>query len=133
MCVFAIQPVYAEEFGLGAFACLLFPMVFTFLQAPLSPILTHRTDRLGGGFSRRHMTIIVGMICALVASLIAFKPLSSTFVTFMILVAVCALFLGPGEPLVCAMASDWFPMEHTQVLPSGFTIQVTRGALLLQD
>ncbi len=112
MCVFAIQPVYAEEFGLGAFACLLFPMVFTFLQAPLSPILTHRTDRLGGGFSRRHMTIIVGMICALVASLIAFKPLSSTFVTFMILVAVCALFLGPGEPLVCAMASDWFPMEH---------------------
>lgn len=110
--VFVLQPIYAEEFGLSAFVVLLFPMLFTFLQAPLSPTLSHRTDRLGGGFSRRHMTIIVSMIYALVASLIAFKSISSSAVMFMILVVICALFLGPGEPLVCAMAADWFPMEH---------------------
>ena len=112
MCVFAIQPVYAEEFGLSAFVVLMFPMVFTVMQAPLSPSLTHKTDRLGGGFSRRHMTILVSMICALAASLISFKTFSGTGITFMILVAICALFLGPAEPLVCGMASDWFPMEY---------------------
>ncbi len=110
--VFVLQPIYAEEFGLSAFVVLLFPMLFTFLQAPLSPTLSHHTDRLGGGFSRRHMTIMVSMLYALVASLIAFKSISSTAVMFMILVVVCALLLGPGEPLVCAMAADWFPMEH---------------------
>jgi len=110
--VFVLQPIYAEEFGLSAFVVLLFPMLFTFLQAPLSPTLSHRTDRLGGGFSRRHMTIMVSMLYALIASLIAFKSISSTAVMFMILVIVCALLLGPGEPLVCAMAADWFPMEH---------------------
>ena len=110
--VFVIQPIYAEEFGLGAFVVLLFPMLFTFLQAPLSPILTHRTDRLGGGFSRRHMTIIISMLYAVIASLIAFKSISSSAIMFLVLVALCALLLGPGEPLVCAMAADWFPMEH---------------------
>ena len=110
--VFVLQPLYAEEFGLSAFVVLLFPMLFTFLQAPLSPTLSHRTDRLGGGFSRRHMTIIVSMLYALIGSLIAFKSISSTAVMFMILVVACALLLGPGEPLVCAMAADWFPMEH---------------------
>ncbi len=110
--VFVLQPIYAEEFGLSAFVVLLFPMLFTFLQAPLSPTLSHRTDRLGGGFSRRHMTIIVSMLYALIGSLIAFKSISSTAVMFMILVVVCALLLGPGEPLVCAMAADRFTMEH---------------------
>ncbi len=110
--VFVIQPIYAEEFGLSAFVVLLFPMLFTFLQAPLSPTLSHRTDRLGGGFSRRHMTILVSMLYALIASLIAFKSISSSAIMFMVLVVLCALLLGPGEPLVCAMAADWFPMEH---------------------
>src|SRR5512142_1965203 len=76
--VFVLQPIYAEEFGLSAFVVLLFPMLFTFLQAPLSPTLSHRTDRLGGGFSRRHMTIMVSMLYALVGSLIAFKSISSS-------------------------------------------------------
>jgi len=111
-CVFTLQPIYAEEFGLSAFVCLLFPMVFTFMQGPLAPSLTHRTDRLGGGFSRRHITIVIGAVCAVVAGLISFKLFSGSVVTFMILVALCALFLGPGEPLVCGMASDWFPMEY---------------------
>lgn len=110
--VFALEPVYGKEFNLSAMGVLLFPLFFTLLQAPLSPALTHSTDKLGGGFSRRHMTIIVCVVYALVASLIAFHPLSGTAVGFMILVAIVALFLGPCEPLVCAMAGDWFPMEN---------------------
>ena len=131
MCVFAIQPVYAEEFGLGAFVVLMFPMVFTVMQAPLSPSLTHKTDRLGGGFSRRHMTIIVAMVCALAASLISFKTFSGTGITFIILVAICALFLGPGEPLCVewpVIRSRW----SIVALRSVSTILGILGARLLQ-
>ncbi len=110
--VFALEPVYAQEFGLSAMTVLLFPLFFTLLQAPLSPGLSHRTDKLGGGFSRRHTTILVCLVYATVASLIAFVPLSGTAIGVLILVAIVALFLGPAEPLVCAMAGDWFPMEN---------------------
>lgn len=110
--VFALEPVYGKEFNLSAMGILLFPLFFTLLQAPLSPSLTHRTDRLGGGFSRRHTTLVVLAVSALAASLISFKAVSGSAVGFMILVVITALFLGPAEPLVCAMAGDWFPMEN---------------------
>lgn len=110
--IFALEPVYGTEFNMSAMTLLLVPLFFTLLQAPLSPWLTHNTDRLGGGFSRRHMTIIVCVVYSLMAALIAFKSLSASAISFMILVAIMALFLGPAEPLVCAMAGDWFPMEN---------------------
>lgn len=110
-CVFVLMGIYAVEFKLSPVTLMLFPALFTLFHGPLAPLITHNTDKLGGGWSRRHSTMVVCFVYVLVAFAISQPLFSGTAASFLILIMLLALFLGPGEPLVCSMAGDWFPME----------------------
>lgn len=110
-CVFTLMTLYSIEFNLSPVTVMLFPALFTILHGPLAPLLSHSTDILGGGWSRRHTTMVISLIYVIAAFAISQPYISGNAIAFLILVIIIALFLGPAEPLVCAMAADWFPME----------------------
>ena len=111
-CIFTLMTLYAIEFNLSPITVMLFPALFTILCGPLAPKLCHSTDKLGGGWGRRHITMVICLVYVIAAFAISQPIFSGTAITFLILVMIIALFVGPCEPLVCAMAADWFPMEN---------------------
>ncbi|MEM3860792.1 MAG: MFS transporter [Candidatus Micrarchaeaceae archaeon] len=110
--LFATEPVIGKAYNLNAFILLALPGIYTMLYAVLAVPVTRHTDRLGGGYNRRTATIIFMGLYALVSALVAFKTISYEFSTFLIILVAGGIIVGPAEPLVVAMAGDWFPMEH---------------------
>lgn len=110
--IFATEPLIGSTYHLSAFMLTALPGVYTMVYAILAvPVLRH-TDRLGGGYRRRNVTVIFMGLYAIVSALVAFKALSFEFSTFLIIMIAGAILVGPGEPLVVSMTGDWFPMEH---------------------
>ena len=110
--IFAAEPVIGSTYHLNAFTLTALPGVYTMVYAILAIPVTRHTDKLGGGYNRRTATIIFMGLYAVISALVAFKALTFEFSTFLLIVMAGAILVGPGEPLVVAMAGDWFPMEH---------------------